>query len=66
MSERAVIITGFAVLFAAVAVTTVVARVRPNLLVSLATTIGFLTRTRSTRLTAVALWAWLGWHFLAR
>ncbi|WP_280268345.1 DUF6186 family protein [Nocardia wallacei] len=66
MSERAVIVTGFLLVVAAVAVTLVVARLRPDLLASPAATLAHAIRSRAAGLIAVALWAWLGWHFLAR
>ncbi|WP_039796795.1 DUF6186 family protein [Nocardia araoensis] len=66
MSDRAVILLGFGLLLAAALVAAAVARLRRDLVASLGETIAYLTGTRVTRITAVFVWAWLGWHFLAR
>lgn len=66
MSDRAVIIIGFAVLLAAVLGALVVARLRRNSIASLADTVAYAMSYRAVRIVAVLGWAWLGWHFLAR
>lgn len=67
MTSRAVTIAGYAALFVLGAVLTVAARVRRTRLVP----VGRAVRTavsggRAARIAVVVLWAWLGWHFLAR
>ncbi|MGQ4619776.1 DUF6186 family protein [Nocardia sp. R7R-8] len=66
MSDRAVILLGFGLLLAAALVAVAVTRLRRDPVASLGETIGYLTGTRAMRITAVLVWAWLGWHFLAR
>ncbi|WP_063066233.1 DUF6186 family protein [Nocardia violaceofusca] len=66
MTDRALVITGFAVLVVAVIVAAVVACLRRTWFAGLGDTVRALTRTRTVRIVAVVLWAWLGWHFLAR
>lgn len=66
MSDRAVALLGFALLSAAALAATVLTRLRRDLVATLGETIAYLTSTRSRRFTAVLVWAWFGWHFLAR
>ncbi|GAA5089234.1 DUF6186 family protein [Nocardia iowensis] len=66
MSDRAVIIIGFAVLLAAVLGALMVARLRRASVASLADTVAYAMSYRAVRIVAVLGWAWLGWHFLAR
>ncbi|WP_146097513.1 DUF6186 family protein [Nocardia nova] len=66
MTDRALVITGFAVLAVLVISTAAVARRRRLSFAGLGDTVRYLTRTRTARVVAVLLWAWLGWHFLAR
>ncbi|MEV5837172.1 DUF6186 family protein [Nocardia sp. NPDC052112] len=66
MSDRAIVILGFTLLLAAAGGALLVACLRPNLFAALGDTITHLTRTRVGRVVAVLVWAWLGWHFLAR
>ncbi|BDU01717.1 DUF6186 family protein [Nocardia sputorum] len=66
MSDRAVVLLGFALILAAALVAVVVTWVRRDLVASAGETIAYLTATRTTRILAVLVWAWLGWHFLAR
>ncbi|MDR7168910.1 hypothetical protein J2W56_002641 [Nocardia kruczakiae] len=66
MTDRALVITGFAVLAFIVTGTAITARVRRVSFAGLGDTVRYLTRTRTARIVAVILWAWLGWHFLAR
>jgi hypothetical protein len=42
------------------------AHLRRHRLATLAETLAHLVRTRTARIVAVLIWAWLGWHFLAR
>ncbi|MFF0455692.1 DUF6186 family protein [Nocardia africana] len=66
MTDRVLVITGFAVLAVIVISTAIAARVRRLSFAGLGDTVRYLTRTRTARIVAVIVWAWLGWHFLAR
>jgi hypothetical protein len=66
MSDRAVIIVGFVLVLLAALGAVVVARVRRELVAPLGETMAYLTDTRAAKIAAVLVWAWLGWHFLAR
>ncbi|MEU7764781.1 DUF6186 family protein [Nocardia sp. NPDC049190] len=66
MSDRAVVIVGFVLLLLAGLGVVVFARARRELIASLGETMAYLTRARAARIAAVLVWAWLGWHFLAR
>ncbi|UGT69359.1 DUF6186 family protein [Nocardia gipuzkoensis] len=66
MSDRAIVITGFCLLLAVALAAVAVTRLRRDQVASLGETIVYLTSTRTTKITAVLVWAWLGWHFLAR
>ncbi|MBF6146450.1 MULTISPECIES: DUF6186 family protein [Nocardia] len=66
MTDRALVITGFAVLAVIAVSMAVVAHRRRMSFAGLGATVRYLTRTRTARIVAVILWAWLGWHFLAR
>lgn len=66
MTDRALVITGFAVLAVIVISMAAVAHWRRMSFAGLGDTVRYLTRTRTARIVAVILWAWLGWHFLAR
>ncbi|MEU4345062.1 DUF6186 family protein [Nocardia sp. NPDC023852] len=66
MSDRAVVIVGFVLVLVATIGVVAVTRVRRDLVAPAGETIAYLTRTRAARVAAVLVWAWLGWHFLAR
>ncbi|NEW39108.1 DUF6186 family protein [Nocardia cyriacigeorgica] len=66
MSDRAVIITGFAILLGIALALTVVAHLRRDILAPLGAVVVVALRTRTVRLLTLPLWFWLGWHFLAR
>ncbi|NEW52744.1 hypothetical protein GV794_20235 [Nocardia cyriacigeorgica] len=66
MSDRAVIITGFAILLGIALALTVVAHLRRDTLAPLSAVVVLALRTRTARLLILPLWFWLGWHFLAR
>ncbi|MBF6219426.1 hypothetical protein IU479_15045 [Nocardia abscessus] len=66
MSDRAIVITGFCLLLTVALAAAAVTRSRRDQVASLGETIVYLTSTRTTKITAVLVWAWLGWHFLAR
>lgn len=66
MSDRTIIILGFSVLLVLVLGTVAVSHLRRDRLATLGATVAYLTRTRPVKIIAVLIWAWLGWHFLAR
>lgn len=66
MSARTVIILGFAVLLAVTLAAALVTHLRRERLATLSETVAHLTASRPARILAVLIWAWLGWHFLAR
>jgi hypothetical protein len=66
MSERSVVIVGFAVVFAATFGAVAVSRLRRQQVATLGETLDRVTRSRTAKIIAVLIWAWLGWHFLAR
>lgn len=66
MTESALVITGFIVLAVAIVLTVVLTHRHRRSWATLGETVRYLTRTRLMRIAAVAVWAWLGWHFLAR
>ncbi|MGY5205452.1 DUF6186 family protein [Nocardia gipuzkoensis] len=66
MSDRAIVITGFCLLLTVALAAAAVTRSRRDQVASPGETIVYLTSTRTTKITAVLVWAWLGWHFLAR
>ncbi|TQM25537.1 DUF6186 family protein [Nocardia bhagyanarayanae] len=66
MTERAIVIAGFAVLLALALVLTALAHLRPDLLAPLSKVAAAALDRRPVRILAVLCWAWLGWHFLAR
>jgi Family of unknown function (DUF6186) len=66
MTDRTLVILGFAVIFAGTAAAIITSYVRPDRLAKVSETLDRLTRTRTAKIIAVLIWAWLGWHFLAR
>ncbi|WP_063130035.1 DUF6186 family protein [Nocardia fusca] len=66
MTDRLVIIIGFAALAAVGLAAELIARCLPTRLTPLGQTLRLLLRSRALRVLAVLVWAWLGWHFLAR
>lgn len=66
MSTRAITIAAFVALLVLAAVLVVAARVRPDRMGSFPELIAHLNRRRITRIAIIAVWVWLGWHFLAR
>jgi hypothetical protein len=66
VSDREIVIVGFVLVLVAALGAVVVTHVRRDLVAPLGETIAYLTRTRAARIAAVLVWAWLGWHFLAR
>ncbi|MEU2035081.1 DUF6186 family protein [Nocardia amamiensis] len=66
MSDRAIVVAGFVLVLVATLGAVVLTHVRRDLVAPLGETVRYLTRTRAARVAAVVVWAWLGWHFLAR
>ncbi|MGK8524045.1 DUF6186 family protein [Nocardia asteroides] len=66
MSDRQIVVLGFVLLLVVALGAMAVARVRRDLIASLGETVACSTRTRAARIAVVLVWAWLGWHFLAR
>lgn len=66
MTARTAIILGFAILAALTLAVIVASHLRRDRLTTFAETVAYVTRTRTAKIIAVLIWAWLGWHFLAR
>ncbi|WP_431949352.1 DUF6186 family protein [Nocardia lijiangensis] len=66
MTERAIVIAGFALLCTLALGLTTLAHLRPNLLAPLSKVATAALAQRPVRIIAILCWAWLGWHFLAR
>jgi hypothetical protein len=66
MTARTIIIAGFVVLATFLLAAVVLTRVRRDRFATLSATLGYVIRTRPAKIVAVLIWAWLGWHFLAR
>ena len=66
MTARTIIIAGFVVLLALLLAAVLLTHVRRDRFGTLSATLGYLIRTRPAKIIAVLVWAWLGWHFLAR
>ena len=66
MTARTIIIAGFVVLLALLLAAVVLTHVRRDRFATLSATLGYLVSTRPAKIIAVIVWAWLGWHFLAR
>lgn len=66
MSDRILIIIGFAALLAVICAAAVTARLRRDRIATLGEVVDYLMRKRVARILAVLVWAWSGWHFLAR
>ena len=65
MTDRVLVLTGFAVLAVAGLLAELSAR-RSRRCPGLGETVRLLLRSRLPRVIIVLAWAWLGWHFLAR
>jgi hypothetical protein len=66
MTARTIIIAGFVVLLALILAAVLLTHVRRDRFATISATLGHLVRTRPAKIIAVVVWAWLGWHFLAR
>lgn len=65
MTDRALVVLGFAVLAVVGVLAELTAR-RSQRCTTLGETLRLLLRSRVLRILIVLVWAWLGWHFLAR
>ena len=66
MTPRAIIITGFVVLLVIILAALIFTHARKNRVATVWPVIDYLTGKRAMKVIAVLIWAWLGWHFLAR
>jgi hypothetical protein len=66
VTARAVIITGFVVLLVLLLAAVILTHLRRDRFATISATVDYLIRTRPAKIAAVLVWAWLGWHFLAR
>lgn len=66
MSSRMITISGFVLLFVLAAALVVIAWVRRDRLATFSEVIAHAGRRRVVRIGVLLIWAWLGWHFLAR
>jgi uncharacterized protein DUF6186 len=66
MTDRTIIILGFVTLLVLTLAAVVISHLRRDRLATISQTVAYLTRTRTAKIIAVLIWAWLGWHFLAR
>ena len=66
MTDRALVLLGFAALALAAVLAELTARRHPQRFTTLGETLDLLRRSRMARVLTVLVWAWLGWHFLAR
>jgi cell division protein FtsL len=66
MSDREIVIAGFVLLLVTALGAVAFTHIRRDLVATVGETIAYLIRTRAARIAAVLVWAWLGWHFLAR
>ncbi|WP_433684835.1 DUF6186 family protein [Nocardia sp. CA-119907] len=66
MSDRVIVIVGFALVLVVALGVVVVTHVRRDLVAPVGETIAYLTHARVVRIVAVLMWGWVGWHFLAR
>ncbi len=66
MSTRAISISGFAAVIAALVVLEILGRRKTNSIPSLSEWLGYVMRPRSGRALILLGWLWLGWHYFAR
>lgn len=66
MSTRAITISGFAAVIAALVVLEILGRRKTNSIPSLSEWLGYVMRPRSGRALVLLGWLWLGWHYFAR
>ncbi|WP_280417042.1 DUF6186 family protein [Nocardia carnea] len=65
MTDRALVLAGFAVLAVVGVLAELTAR-HSQRCTTLGETLRWLLRSRVLRILIILVWAWLGWHFLAR
>ncbi|MFI1462718.1 DUF6186 family protein [Nocardia carnea] len=65
MTDRALVLLGFAALAVAGVLAELAAR-RSQRCTTFGETLRLLLRSRVLRILTILVWAWLGWHFLAR
>ena len=66
MTARAAIVAGFAAILALAVATDLFARRADSGVRPLSATLAAALRSRGGRVLILAVWLWLGWHFLAR
>ncbi|GGL39348.1 DUF6186 family protein [Nocardia jinanensis] len=66
MTGRTLVLIGFAALAIAGVLAELTARRHPQRFTTLGETLHLLQRSRMLRILTILVWAWLGWHFLAR
>jgi hypothetical protein len=66
VTPRTAIVAGFAAILALVVAMDLVARRPGSGVRPLGVTLAAALRTRGGRIVVLAVWLWLGWHFLAR
>ena len=66
MTARTVIIAGFVVLAALILAAVLLTHLRRDRFATISATLGYLVASRPAKIAAALVWAWLGWHFLAR
>jgi hypothetical protein len=66
VSARAVLVTGFGLIFAAMLVVDLATRRWGRVASPLGTALTAAMRSGAGRLVVLGVWLWLGWHFLAR
>ena len=66
MSMRAITISGFAVIIAAMVILEILGRRPSSRIPALGEWLGFVMRPRAGRALILLGWLWLGWHYFAR
>jgi hypothetical protein len=66
VTARTLIIAGFVVLAGLLLAAVLLTHVHRDRFATISATLSYLIRTRPAKIIAVLVWAWLGWHFLAR
>lgn len=66
MTTRMMTILGFVLLFGAAGLVVLWTRIRSDRWASFGQVVAAVTTRRNARFLVLVVWAWLGWHFLAR
>lgn len=66
MSDRAITVTGFIAIIAALVVLEILARRKIGRIPTIGEGLGFVMRRPLGRVLILAGWLWLGWHYFAR